>query len=119
MILDAVFKLMLAGLVEISSVPLRASGAAAGRPKPKAGRLARLDAQLGSAWTTDPAHNMVPLDEVCSVLLPFLDGTHDRDALKANLLAAARDGRLRLDEATADAQVAAAIETLGRAALLE
>src|SRR5262245_2282388 len=118
-ILDAVFTLMLAGLVDVSSVPLRASAAAASRPKPKAGRLARLDAQQGSAWTTDPAHDMVPLDAVCAVLLPFLDGLHDREALKTKLLAAAGEGRLRLDEATADAQVAAAIATLAAAALLE
>lgn len=119
-ILDAVFTLMLAGLVEVSSVPLRVSAVAANRAKPKAGRLARLDAQQGGTWTTDPAHNMVPLGEVCAMLLPFLDGTHDRDALKAKLLAAAAgEGGLRLEEAAVHARVAAAIETLAAAALLE
>jgi len=131
-ILDVIFKLMLAGLVEISSVPLRVSRAGVDRPKPKAARLARLDARQGSTWTTDPTHNIVPLDELCAALLPFLDGTHDRDALSARLLAAAREGRHRLTdkatgseptdqalEAAASAQVTRVIETLAAAALLE
>jgi len=131
-ILDTVFKMILAGLVDVSSVPLRVNKVSAGKPKPRAGRLPRLDAAQGSAWTTDPALNLVPLDPVCTTLLPFLDGAHDRDALKAKLLEAVRDGRLRLTEKAtglqpsgpaleeaAGAHVTSAIEKLAAAAILE
>src|SRR5690606_1240259 len=96
-ILDAVFRAILVGLVEISSVPLRPGpGGRAKVRKPKVGRLARLDAEKGSGWTTGPAHNVVRLDVVSLNLLPLMDGTRDREALKGALLTAVRDGRIRL-----------------------
>jgi SAM-dependent methyltransferase len=132
LLLDFVFKMILAGLVDISSVPLRINKVGASKPKPRARRLPRLDAEQGNAWTTDPALNLVPLDAVCATLLPFLDGAHDRDALKTKLLAAVRDGRLRLKnkttgleptgadlDAAADAHVGAVIGKLAAAAILE
>jgi methyltransferase-like protein len=128
---DAVFKAILVGLVEISSVPLRLEPAARTRPKPRAGRLARLDAAQGHGRTTGPAHHTVPLDVVCTALLPLMDGTQDRDALTAALLAAVRGGRLRLTdnasgldlagpalEAAAGQHVAAAIDRLAAVGLL-
>ena len=130
-LLDAVFKAILVGLVEISSVPLRLEPAAGAKPRPRAGRLARLDASQGTIWTTGPAHNVVPLDVVCALLLPLMDGAHDREALKNALLAAVREGRLRLtdkasgldlagsalDEAAAQ-HVAEAIDRLAAAGIL-
>src|SRR5690606_31838030 len=124
---------ILVGLVEISSVPLRPGpGGRAKVRKPKVGRLARLDAEKGSGWTTGPAHNVVRLDVVSLNLLPLMDGTRDREALKGALLTAVRDGRIRLKdnktgldlagpalEEAADEHVAAAIERLAGAGLLE
>ena len=131
-ILDAMYKAILAGLVDISTVPVRVSKGGGAKTKPKAWRLSRLDAQQGSTWTTDPAHNVVPLDAVAATLLPFLDGAHDRDALKAKLLAAVREGRLRLADKTTgleptgqaledaiDLHVTVAIDKLAASAVLE
>ena len=58
LLFDFVFRMILAGLVDISSVPLRINKVGASKPKPRAGRLPRLDAEQGNAWTTDPALNI-------------------------------------------------------------
>jgi methyltransferase-like protein len=131
-ILDAVFKLAVIGLAEVSTIPLRVSKESGAKPKPRARRLPRLDAKQGQTWTTNIGHNTVPLDAVCVTLLPFLDGAHDRDALKAKLLAALREGRLQItDKATGvepvgpgleraiSDHVEGAIERLAAAAILE
>ena len=68
---------------------------------------------------------------VSMILLPLMDGTHDREALRAALLAAVRDKVIRLQDgltgkeptgaaldATATAQVDRAIERLANARLL-
>ena len=76
-ILDAVFKMIVVGLLDVSTVPLRPSKATGNRPR--AWPLSRLDALQGICWTTSPAHSVVQLDPVCIALLPFLDGTRDRN----------------------------------------
>jgi methyltransferase-like protein len=112
-ILEVVFKAIVVGLVDVSTVPLRLQAAGS---RPRAWQLSRLDALQGNSWTTSPAHSMVSLDPVCIALLPFLDGTHNRNALRQKLLTTVRDGRIRLmDKATgadleADALKAAAAE---------
>lgn len=129
MILDAVFKMILIGMLEISSVPVHAEGDPGMRPTASA--LARLDAQCNSGWTTSVNHGMLPLDVACTALLPYLDGQHDRDALRERLLAAVRDGRVRMfDTATnsdlqdaalaaaATEHVAAALGRLARGGIL-
>lgn len=129
-ILDAVFKMILVGLVDVSSVPMRASRAPGARPK--AWPLARLDADQRNAWTTTPGGNTVPLDVVGWALLPFLDGAHDRAALTEKLVEAVRGGRIRLmDNATglelsaeglaaaAGEHVTSALEKLAASGLLE
>ena len=81
----------------MSTVPLRLKTAG---KRPRAWQLARFDALQKSNWTTSPAHNVVQLDAVCTALLPFLDGTHDRDALRRKLLDIVQEGGVRLvDEA--------------------
>ena len=98
-ILDAVFKMIVVGLVDVSTVPFRPSQATSGMPT--AWPLSRLDGLQRSNWTTSPTHDVMPLDVVCTALLPFLDGTNDRDALRAKLLSAVQQGRIRLqDKAT-------------------
>jgi methyltransferase-like protein len=99
MVADAVFQAMLVGVAELSSVPLRLDPVTKAKAKPKAGRLARLDAGERTGWTTGPDHTVVPLDVVSMVLLPLMDGTRDRDALKAALLGAVRDKVVRLQDA--------------------
>jgi methyltransferase-like protein len=131
MIFDAVFQAVLIGVAELSSVPLRLDPVAKPKARPKAGRLARLDASQRTGWTTGPDHSVVPLDVVSMVLLPLMDGTHDRDALKAGLLAAVRDKLIRLQDAqsglepigaaldaAAASQVDHAIERLANARLV-
>jgi methyltransferase-like protein/trans-aconitate methyltransferase len=99
MISDAVFQAVLIGVAELSTVPLRLDPVAKPKAKPKAARLVRLDASQRTGWTTGPDHSMVPLDVVSMVLLPLMDGTRDRDALKAGLLAAVRDKLIQLKDA--------------------
>ena len=92
-VLDVVFKMIVVGLLDVSTVPLRLKTAG---KRPRAWQLARLDALQKSNWTTNPAHNIVQLDAVCTALLPFLDGTHDRDALRRKLLCIVQEGVIRL-----------------------
>jgi methyltransferase-like protein len=108
---DALFQAVLVGLADVTSVPLRLDPASRPKGKPKAGRLARLDAARRAGWTTGPGHDVVPLDAVGTVLLPLMDGTRDIQALKAALLAAARDGLVKLqDEVSGGEATGAALD---------
>jgi methyltransferase-like protein len=128
---DAVFQAVLVGLADVASVPLRLDPAGRHKGKPKAGRLARLDAARRTGWTTGPGHDVVPLDAVSMVLLPLMDGTRDREALKGGLLAAVGAGLIKLQDlasgveetgaaldAAAAAHVSRTIENLAGARLL-
>jgi methyltransferase-like protein len=121
MIADAVFQAVLIGVAEVASVPLRLDPVTKPKAKPRAPRLARLDAAARTGWTTGPDHIAVPLDVVSMIILPLLDGTRDRDALKAAVLAAVRDKLIRLQdgqtgqEATGAALDAAAAVQVDRA----
>jgi SAM-dependent methyltransferase len=128
---DAVFQAVLVGLADVASVPLRLDPAGRHKGKPKAGRLARLDAARRTGWTTGPGHDVVPLDAVSMVLLPLMDGTRDCEALKGGLLAAVGAGLIKLQDlasgveetgaaldAAAAAHVSRTIENLAGARLL-
>jgi methyltransferase-like protein len=130
-VLDALFKMVLAGLATVSTVPVRVGRS--GSPKPVAWSLARVDAAASLPCTTNPRHETVNLDVVKLALLPHLDGSHDRDMLAGRLLAAVREGRISmrdnrtgqpiqdataLDRAVRE-HVASAIDGLAAAALLE
>ncbi len=129
-VLDAVFKMVLAGIAEVSTVPLRIRKG--GTDLPKATPLARLDASQGFGWTTGPTHGVVPLDVVAMAVLPFMDGSHGREALQEKLLMAVREGRVRLIDNTTKADLegerltsaagqhlSAALESLAAVGLLE
>jgi SAM-dependent methyltransferase len=130
-ILDALFKMILAGLVTISTVPVRVGGANV--DKPVAWPLARADAAAGRSWTTNPRHETVSLDVVKVALLPHLDGSHDRGQLGERLHAAVQAGRITLTDrksgevirepAALDTavreQVSLAVDGLAAAGLLE
>jgi len=91
MLLDALYRMMLVGMVSVSSEPMHA-GARAG--KPKAIALARADAADGAQATTNIRHETVALDPATRVILPFMDGTRDCAALAQLLEAEAIAGRL-------------------------
>ncbi len=93
---DALFKLILAGLATVSTVPVRIGKPDA--PRPIATSLARADAAANQPWTVNPRHETVNLDVVKLALLPHLDGSHDRDRLAERLQAAVREGRIFLKD---------------------
>ncbi len=84
--------MILVGLVSISTVPVRVGRSSAA--KPRAWSLARADVAAGLAWTTNTRHETVNLDVVKLALLPYLDGSHDRDMLAERLHAAVRERRI-------------------------
>jgi SAM-dependent methyltransferase len=93
-ILDAIFKMVLVGLVEVSTAARRVSSTPG--PRPRVSPLVRLDGAERQSWTTGPAHQTVALDVVSMALVPHLDGTNDRAALVRHLGEAVREGRVRL-----------------------
>ncbi len=129
-ILDAAFKLIIFGLIDISSVPLATNKNVSARPTARP--LPRLDAKQSLNWTTGPDHRAVAIDVVAAALLPFLDGKHDHDALRAKLLEAVGEGRIRLTdrstglnldagaaETAAKEHVVQALDNLAAAGILE
>lgn len=108
MVLAAVFQAVLVGLADVASVPLRLDPVGRPKAKPRARHLARLDAAARTGWTTGPGHEVVPLDDVITILLPLMDGTRDRDALKAGLLAAVGEGLIKLGDPVSGADLAGA-----------
>jgi 2-polyprenyl-3-methyl-5-hydroxy-6-metoxy-1,4-benzoquinol methylase len=93
-ILDALFRLMNAGMVSLSAVPIRAGQADATHPV--AWPLARSDAARGAADTAGPQHATVGLDMASRTVLPLLDGTRDRDALVEGVMALVSQGTITL-----------------------
>jgi SAM-dependent methyltransferase len=65
--------------------------------RPRATRLARLQAQRGMD-VNNLRHRHVPLDEFARAVLAKLDGTRDRAALVADLVADAEAGRLSVEK---------------------
>jgi SAM-dependent methyltransferase/methyltransferase-like protein len=93
-IADAVFKMVVGGLVAVSAEPVRTGRAAA--TTPKAWRVARIDAAAKRQSTTNLRHEVARFDVVSRALVPALDGNHDRAALQERLLRAVRGGEIRL-----------------------
>lgn len=89
---DALFKMVLTGMIEVTSVPLAA--AAVSTRLPAATLIARTDAARGKAWTTNQRHETVPLSVVQQAVLPMLDGKLDTDALAAALRDKALEGAI-------------------------
>jgi len=125
---DALFKLVIAGMADLTTVP--ASPQMSLNDCPNALPLARADAAAGRSWTTNPRHEAIPLDIVQCAVLPLLDGTHDTDALVAALRAKVAEGQiifqksgisLASEHEIADAareHLAAALSKLTRSGLL-
>lgn len=62
--------------------------------KPRAFSLARAQAELGQTWATNLLHQPVGISPAHRSVLALLDGSRDRAALQAELLAQLKDGRL-------------------------
>ncbi len=128
LVLDALFKMLLIGMAEISTVPFTPQMTL--DEHPRALDIARADATAGRAWTTNARHENVTLNVVQQAVLPLLDGTNDTDALVEALRAKAREGHIVFQHAgtplTDDAAIhaaarehlAAALSTLTTQALL-
>ncbi|MEQ1694678.1 MAG: class I SAM-dependent methyltransferase [Hyphomicrobiaceae bacterium] len=92
LILDALFKMLLIGMADVTTVPFAPQMTLDERPR--ALDIARADASAGRAWTTNARHENVTLNIVQLAVLPLLDGTNDTDALVEVLRAKAREGRI-------------------------
>ena len=95
-----VFAMLLAGRANISTVKLRTGRAADGQPK--AWQVAQLEAASGQPWITSLRHVGMAAHPMLKALLPHLDGTNDRVALRAKLAAALQDGTVQVPELAAD-----------------
>jgi SAM-dependent methyltransferase len=105
----AVFAMVMAGRADISALPLRVGQG--NEQRPATWMLARLEAVSRQPWITSPRHTCVPALPVLRVLLPCLDGTRDRTALRTALVDALRSGGLPMPESPAG-QEAASLETV-------
>lgn len=83
-VLDTLFRLMSAGMLLLSTTPIRAGRAEAAHPV--GWSLARADAGRGAVQTASLHHESVRLDGPSRTLLPLLDGTRDRPALIRSVL---------------------------------
>ncbi len=103
---QAVLALVLAGRVSVATEPLRVGRAAAERPR--AWPVARAEAAAKQPWITGLHHAGLPLTPELAALLPLLDGSNDRPAL-----------RVALGAVTAAPPLEAVLDHLARNAILE
>ena len=96
----AIFTMVLAGRASISVLPLRVGHA--NHEYPKAWHVARTEAASGQPWVTSLAHVGVPAHPILRALLPYLDGSHDRPALRARLTDAIQRGAVLVPELATD-----------------
>jgi SAM-dependent methyltransferase len=97
---NAIHTLVLAGRATVSVRPLRIGSAA--RECPIAWKLARTEALSAQPWITTLLHAGVPAHPILKVLLPLLDGTRDRIALRTRLAAALESGAVQVGELPTD-----------------
>jgi len=85
--------MLLQNHVDVYFVPIRSQALS---DKPNASPLARSDLAHGRRFTTNAAHQSFTFNEGDKLLLPFLNGTHDRAALEGVAHAAFKAGTLSL-----------------------
>ena len=90
-LLDALFRMLLVGMVTLSSEPVDAGTVS---DCPTAIALARADAAEGAQSTTNLRHETITLDPAARSLRPILDGKHDHATLARRLADEAVAGRL-------------------------
>ena len=96
----AVLTIVLAGRATVSVLPLRVGRAV--QERPRVWPVARVEAASIQPWITTLRHGSAPAHPLLRVLLPHLDGTSDRTALRARLVEAFQTGALRVPELPAD-----------------
>jgi methyltransferase-like protein len=90
-LLDALYQMLLVGMVTLSSEPVEAGTVT---DRPKAIPLARVDAAEGAQATTNLRHETITLDPAARCLLPMLDGRTDHATLARRLAEEAAAGQL-------------------------
>ena len=90
-LLDALYRMTLVGMVTLSSEPIRAGAVG---EYPKAIAVARTDAADGGQSTTNVRHETIAIDPATRAILPAMDGTLDHVALARLLEGEALSGRL-------------------------
>lgn len=105
---DALYRMLIAGMIHVLSEPVLVSGNVSKQPVALA--LARADARDGEDLTTNQRHETVAIDAAARILLPAMDGTHDHAALIALLQTAALAGQMTFHKNNAPVTGAAEIE---------
>ena len=111
--LDAIFRMVTVGLLDVSDapvVPVAKSGV-----KPRVFVVARVDAARGAATTANLRHEIVHLDEAARLVLPLADGTREVATIVADL---ARIHAVRGLPRAADELVAHTLDWAARDGLL-
>ena len=96
----ALLPLVMSGQASVSVLPLQVGRASDDWPKVWA--FARMEAASGQPWITSLGHVGVPAYPVLRALLPYLDGLHDRAALRGLFIDAVASGALEATELPAD-----------------
>ena len=97
-----ILTLVMTGRASISVLPLRVGRA--DHERPTAWRVARMEAASGQPWITTLGHAGIPTHPVLRALLPYLDGAHDRPALRARLTESMQCGAVALADLPPDSQ---------------
>ena len=95
LVADALYRMLVAGMITVSSEPINLPSAVS--KKPLALAIARADAASGAEYTTTARHETISLDPGARVLLPALDGTRTASALAAVLVDAVKAGQLNFN----------------------
>jgi len=99
---EALFKAVASADITISSTPLQVGRAMSGFPA--VFKLARLQAAGGQDWANSLQHRAVALHPAMRVLLPFLDGTQDRNMLRERLDEALRTRQISIEQLNKDSE---------------
>jgi methyltransferase-like protein/cyclopropane fatty-acyl-phospholipid synthase-like methyltransferase len=94
-IVDALFAALAGGLIDARTDRLSAASVVVALPRTPA--HCRIDALAGESVTATLRHEPFFIDVVGRILLPLLDGRHDKEALAQALIDAVSAGELRLD----------------------
>ena len=93
LVLEAVLKMLLTGMVTGLAAPVDAEGSPSA-DAPVAFSIARHDAARGELATTSLRHERVQIDALGQVILPLMDGAHDKAAIRAKVEHAIAEGRI-------------------------
>ncbi len=93
-VLEVLFKLLASGRANVSAVPLRVGRI--DQAKPKVWDVARAEAATGQPWVTSLTHHAVALNRGLSFLIPFIDGTRDRQGIVNQLSVGVQTGKVKV-----------------------